>query len=206
MKLKDVIKGTKEFISVIADSVDGLSLENNDKNLAAAGCLQLSFEHHASIALLVENLHRGSAAALVRPQFEAFLRGAWLYRCATEAAATEFLHDKSPPSPATMISDLEQYDEFKSRVLSIFKDKMWNALCSYTHAGGLHVTRRISATEIIQNYSDQELIEMLEISNLVALYSAAELSAVTQNESTGNAIYAAYIEIPKHPDRQTDPA
>jgi hypothetical protein len=195
MELYVVLTGTKKYISVIAASVDNLSLNASEKNRAAAGCIHLAIGHHAAIALLVENQHFGSAAALVRPQFEAFLRGAWLRHCASDLVVNEFLDDKNPPSPDTMIKELEQIDDYKSLVLSLFKKKMWDALCSYTHAGGLHITRRISATEIIQNYSPEEIINMLEISNLLALYLAAEISGLTQNQNAGNKIYAAYLEL-----------
>lgn len=86
-----------------------------------------------------------------------------------------------------------------SGVLSLLKDKLWNGLCSYTHSGGLHVTRRISATEIVQNYSNDELIEMLEVCNLVTLITAAEILEIASSENALNLIYVAYTEIPKRP-------
>lgn len=98
-----------------------------------------------------------------------------------------------------MIKELEQHEFFKNGALSLLKDKLWNGLCSYTHAGGLHVTRRISATEIVQNYSDDELIEMLGVCNLVALISAAEILDIAPSDNALNSIYVAYTEIPKRP-------
>jgi hypothetical protein len=200
MVLDDVLAGTKKFIAVIADSIDDLSFDASDKNRAAAGCLQISIEHHASIELLVENVHhRGSAAALVRPQLEAFLRGAWLHRCATEQAATDFLNDKNPPGPTALIVALEQNEFFKNGALSMLKQKLWDGLCSYTHAGGLHVARRIAATEIVANYSDEEMIEMFEVCNLVALMASYEISEIAKSTGSSNPIYVAYKEIPKRP-------
>lgn len=200
MVLNSILAGTKKLISAIADGTDDLSIDGCDKNRAAAGCLQISIEHHASIELLIENLHhRGSAAALVRPQLEAFLRGSWLHRCATENEATAFLNDKDPPGPSDLITELEQHEFFKDGALTILKQKLWDGLCSYTHAGGLHVTRRISATEIVANYSDEEMIEMLEVCNLVALIAAYEITEIAQSTSSSNAIYEAYNEIPKRP-------
>ena len=187
MTLSEVLTGTLNLVTVIADSIDDLPVDRTDKNLAAAGCLHLSFEHHASIAVLVREMHRGSAATLVRPQLESFLRGAWLHRCATEQEASAFLNDKDPPGPSAMIKVLEQHDFYKSGSLSTLKAKAWNGLCSYTHAGGLHVTRRLSATEIVQNYSEEELIEMLELSNLVALIASSEIGAIARNDEAGSA-------------------
>jgi hypothetical protein len=187
--LNDVIVSTKKFISVFADSVDNLTIEDATyKNRAAAGCIHLAIGHHAAIALLVEQQHFGSAAALVRPQFEAFLRGAWLHRCASEAKAEEFLNDIDPPKTTTIISELEQIEDFKDRVLTLSKQKMWGALCSYTHGGGLHIQRTISDSEIIQNYSDDEMIDMLKISNLLALYSAAEVAEIKQRKDVGKSL------------------
>jgi hypothetical protein len=196
MALNDVLVFTKKFISVIQDGADGLSLEGNDKDRAAAGCLQISIDHHAAIELLIEYGHRGSAAALVRPQFEAFLIGAWLHRCATDQKARKFLEDKNPPKLTAMIGELETYDYVKCG-LSILNQKIWKGLCSYTHTGGLHVARRLTPTKIIANYSDEEMMDMLEVSNLVALIASYEISELAKNKNSVNAIYAAYTDIPK---------
>ena len=199
MTLSEILTGTQNLVAAIGDSVDDLSVDRTHKNLAAAGCLHISLEHHASIAMLTREMHRGSAAALVRPQLESFLRGAWLHRSASEQAVDAFLKDVSPPSPGDMIEALEQHDFYKSGSLSALKAKAWNGLCSYTHAGGLHVTCRLSATEIVQNYDQEELIEMLELSNLVALIATCEIAEIARNDSICSPIYAAYRAIQGHP-------
>lgn len=196
MTLNEILAGTHQLISVIGDNVDDLPLEQNSKNVAAAGCLHLSIEHHASIALLVRyNYHRGSAAALIRPQFEAYLRGAWLHRCATEEEAEAFLNDKNPPDLPEMIKKIERNEYFKNGELSALKHKLWPALCSYTHAGGLHITRRVSATEIVSNYSDEEMMEMLQVSNFLALISTAKIAEITHSNHILKPIVTAYDGI-----------
>ena len=53
----------------------------------AEGCLDVALEHHRAIVLLISHALYGSAFALIRLLFEAYMmRGLWLHRCASEAA------------------------------------------------------------------------------------------------------------------------
>jgi hypothetical protein len=196
MTLQSVIEGTQNFINLIGDSIDDVDFEWSNKNIAAAGCLHIALEHHGAIALLVKESHKGSAAALVRPLFESVLRGSWLYECATDEQAESFLNDKIPDLGA-IVKDLETKPFFKEMKIANLKKRIWGGLCSYTHSGGLHVTRRVSSSEVTQNYSDEEIVEMLMLSNMIALMGSYELCLMLDKIDTANLIWASYKEIPQ---------
>ena len=59
----------------------------------SANCFDVSLEYQKAIVLLIENKLIGSAFSLVRLQFEAYIRGLWLIRCATEPEIEKFKQD-----------------------------------------------------------------------------------------------------------------
>lgn len=199
MALQETLEATKNFSNVIGESIDNIDLKWTNKNISAAGCFHIALEHHGAIALLVLKYHRGSASALVRPLFESVLRGSWLYECASDEEASGFLDDVDPPSPGKIVKLLEEKPFFKSMKISEIKNKIWSGLCSYTHSGGLHVTRRFSSTEVIQNYRDEEVEEMLEACNILALIAAYELCQMLEINEAVTKIWESYCAIPKCP-------
>lgn len=199
MPLPEILEATQIFSDVIGEAIDNINFDLNNKNLSAAGCLHIALEHHGAIALLVRESHLGSASALVRPLFESVLRGSWLYECASEEEALRFLNDEDPPSTGNIIKLLEEKSFFKKMEISGIKNKIWAGLCSYTHSGGLHVTRRFSSTEVIQNYTDEEVEEMLEVSNILVFIAAYELCQMLEINEVFTKIWESFHAIPKCP-------
>ena len=54
-----------------------------------------SMEHYRGISLLVSEGAFGSAAALLRSQFECYVRSIWMYYCATEDELAKFGKDQT---------------------------------------------------------------------------------------------------------------
>lgn len=64
---------------------------------AAAGCLLIAQDHHHAIVVLLASRIYASVFALIRIQFEAYIRGEWLSLCASDLEVTKFLHGDEPP-------------------------------------------------------------------------------------------------------------
>jgi hypothetical protein len=67
--------------------LDGLKIAqlSVSKRVQLAGaCWHVALEHGQAIVMLTEDALHGSALALVRPVFEAYVRGMWLMHCASE--------------------------------------------------------------------------------------------------------------------------
>jgi len=62
----------------------------------SAALLQLSLEHFGAIVVLLQNQLNGSAAALMRLQYEALIRGMYFYQCASESEAERLCQTISP--------------------------------------------------------------------------------------------------------------
>ena len=196
MTLQSLLESSFEFVNVLNEKVDLLEIKNNPRNRAASACLHLSFEHHASILLLLNLGHSGSAFALLRAQLESYVRGVWLNRCATDDEVDLFISDKLKNSGfgtlVKAIENIENIEVFQQGTLSKIKRKGWDALCSYAHGGGRQVTRRNTEEEITSNYSDEEKIEVIETANLFALLASAESAEISRSEALANEVYMEY--------------
>ncbi len=192
MTLQSLLESSFEFVNVLNEKVDLLEIKNNPRNRAASACLHLSFEHHASILILLNLGHSGSAFALLRAQLESYVRGVWLNRCATDDEVDLFISDKLNPGFGTLVKAIENIEVFQQGTLSKIKREGWDALCSYAHGGGRQVTRRNTEEEITSNYSDEEKIEVIETGNLFALLASAESADISRSEALANAVYMEY--------------
>jgi hypothetical protein len=143
--------------------------------------LALAQEHHYSIVFLVENHLRGSAFALVRPAFEAYIRGEWLALCATDTIVESFWAGGKPPKIDKLLAELEQTPAFSENVLSSIKARSWRAMCDYTHTGGRHIQRWNSAYAIEANYDDGETLEVLSFSAIIGSLSVLGLATLAGN-------------------------
>lgn len=97
MSLQQSISQSAKWVNSCSDLVDGVIVKSEDRYRIAAGLFHLSMEHHGSIHLLIVNKHYGSAFALLRPQLEAFIRGAWFHHCANNKHIDEYKNDREPP-------------------------------------------------------------------------------------------------------------
>lgn len=114
-----------------------------------------------------------SAFALMRAMFEAYVRGEWLGFCATETQVERFLRGKDVPRFQAMIDAIEATDGFEDQHLSALKRQRWNALCGYTHTGGIHVQRWQTEKSVEPIYSREEVLEVLYFAELVLVLSSA---------------------------------
>jgi hypothetical protein len=79
------IQYSQSLIRWLDSAIDGVELQANDRVRIAGACLDLAMEHHKAIVVLAAHQLFGSAFALARPVFEAYVRGVWLHRCASRA-------------------------------------------------------------------------------------------------------------------------
>lgn len=144
----------------------------NDRAIIVAGCLSVSLEHHKSIVLTTTAGYFSSAFALVRLQFEAYIRGAWTSYCATDKEVDTYKNDKLEVRIGTMIAQLEEKEAFNIGVLSNIKSESWTAMNSFTHTGVLPINRYFNSTEIGPNFPPEEIKGTLDFADSFALLAA----------------------------------
>ena len=163
--------------------IEGLSIPTNDRAVIVAACQDVAREHHKSIVLTtIESLH-GSAFALIRIEFEAYVRGQWLRYCASDDEVARFKErDRLDKKFGEIIGDLEGHEAFNVGVLSNIKSESWQAMNSFTHTGLLQVVRRISATEIGSNYPEEEIVGTLDFADSIAILAVLAIVNVATGE------------------------
>src|SRR5262245_9929596 len=150
MSLAKKIEISAEWIAACNARLNGALTNASDRTRVAAGLLHLCLEHHEAIQLLIsarpDPLY-GSACALLRPQFEVFVRGVWFHRCADEQELGNFINHCEPPRIDKLILAIESVPGYEEGLLKAIKKKVWTVMCSYTHGGFMQVASRNTATE-----------------------------------------------------------
>ena len=189
MRIEPQLRKSQQLIQWLDSKVDGLEIPSNDRMRLAAGCLDMALEHHKSIILLTANSLHGSAAALVRLLFEAYVRGVWLLYCASEQEIEQFKEDKLVKMFGQLIAELETHEAFNVGTLSHVKHTSWKAMNSFTHTGLYQVVRRNTLEKIRANYTDKELIDALETANSCGILTAFAIEGMAGNEEFALAVF-----------------
>ncbi|MCL6250844.1 hypothetical protein M3P36_07290 [Altererythrobacter sp. KTW20L] len=124
----------------IRDNLVGIEMKGDHRHRIPSQLLDLAIEHATGILNLIAANISASAFALVRSEFECFVRGAWLYHCASDAEIETFIaKDRIDPSFGAMIEAIEQKPGFDSKFLSMVKDSAMKAMHGYQprHPAGL---------------------------------------------------------------------
>lgn len=149
--------------------------------------LQLPESTIMRFVLLEKHLY-ASSYALMRVAFDAYVRGMWLANCATEEQVQKFLKGekmKEMNKIQTLVDGIEQAEVFRDQNLSALKNRIWSALCDYTHTGGRQVQRWNTSDGIEPNYSREEVLEVLRFSDIVVTFSTLGLINLIKDESLG---------------------
>ncbi len=161
------------FSDFLVETIESAGAAECDDQLGAVqAAAELSFEHAHALRVLFEAGVPNSAAAMLRLQYEALLRSAWLLYGATDnrlAKATAPLTAeaaqaaKNLRSAEDMLLDLERAlkaaPELRGLVLPLreIRDVSWQAMNSFVHAGLHPLTRGKSgfptklASDLVKN-------------------------------------------------------
>lgn len=159
-------------MSSLNRKMDGLKIKNSTSSRASAALLQLSLEHFGAIIVLLQKHLNGSAAALVRLQYEALIRGFYYFQCASESETEKFFSGEEPPKIKAMIENLEMTPGFTSGVLSRVHSREWKTMNSYTHGGAAQVQRRYAGSDLANHYSEVDRLDILKAAKGMALMAA----------------------------------
>lgn len=189
------------WMEVCTKLIDGLEIGRSINNRVAASLLHLSIEHQKAICVLVGvgNV-TGSAFALVRPEFEAYIRGVWFNRCASEKQVNSFVAGNDPAPLNEQIRSIEKTQGFTHGALMMQKKQLWKHLNDYTHGGASQVKARNRENEIVSNYHKDHVNWLLNKSADISFLSCLEMAGVGKNHQLADNLLNAYREIyPKTP-------
>jgi hypothetical protein len=181
MTIQAALARSSDLSDWIDSSIHGIEIPSGDREVMAAALFDQAHEHHKAIQLLLKNSFVGSAFSLVRPTLETFVRGVWLLWCASDKEVENFARDKiNEKSFGSLVQEIEARPGYDVGVLSKVKKDAWSAMCSYAHGGYLQAVRRITPDQITANYSEDEILEVINASSTIALLAASELFAMVK--------------------------
>lgn len=194
-RLIEAIDKSKRWMFKYSSLIDGLDFSTTNRSRVVISLHHLCIEHHTGIHTLVDNGVAGSAFALLRPQFEAYLRGVWYYLCAGDRQVEKFLGGENPPRVSSLILDLDKKAVFDEGLLNRLRKEIWGNLNDFTHGGLIQVKARNIEGEISQNYKPNHIIGLITSSATLALLAGVGISAVTDRDSLAIDLHRAFKVI-----------
>ena len=172
-----------ELQKAISQELHGLSLSADLKTRLAGGCHFAALEHHSGIALLFSMQVCSPAFALLRPLFEAYVRGAWLSDCATDIEIADFASGNWQKTPLidALIKRLEQTPTFSDEILSKSKTMNWEAFCGFTHSGIQQVGLCLTSDSIEINCSAEQIDDALNFAGACAIMAGHAVATLADN-------------------------
>jgi hypothetical protein len=195
MQLDAALTQSEQWMTERVSLTDGIKFETTNRLRVAVALLHLSLEHQTGIHSLVNLGVIGSAFALLRPQFEAYVRGVWYHRCATDAQVSSFIGGEPPPKINVLIEEIEKLEAFDEKLLSATKRQIWPNLNDFTHGGPTQVKARCTVDEITQNYREEHIANLLTASATWSLLAGVALAAAMGTETLARELHAKYKSI-----------
>jgi hypothetical protein len=163
-------------IGWLADTLNGVQVPQGERFHISACCFDISLEHHYSIVTLASKGFIGSSFALVRPQFEAYVRGLWFHHCASAADVASFKNGRLDKTFGQLLQALGQVDGFKEGMLSQTKHASWDKMNDFTHGGFRHVTRRTTGDTVQPTFEESEIRAGLRYSQGICFLAALAIA------------------------------
>jgi hypothetical protein len=188
MSIDAALANSAELSNWLDNSIHKLQTQPyGDREWMAATLLDQVHEHHKAIQLLLKSSFTGSAFSLFRPAFETYVRGVWLLRCACDKQVEDFKKDTVKKFIGELIGEIERLPEYDVGTLSKVKREALGAMHSYTHGGYLQAVRRMTPDQIKPNYSEGEMLEVINSSDTVALLAASEIFSMARRNDLNEA-------------------
>ncbi len=172
---------SSEWMKGCGSLVDGVSFETTSRLRVSVSLFHLCVEHQKGIHVLVEHGVIGSAFVLLRPQYEAYIRGMWFHRCATDDQVLRFLDGKEPPKVRDLEEAVQKLEGFEKKVLGEYRKEIWRNLNDFTHGGTIQVKARNTKDEIISNYFPEHIAGLLQLAATLSLLASVAIASATNN-------------------------
>jgi hypothetical protein len=168
---------------------------NDQRSVVAMTLMDLAHDHAQSITILIEERYYSSAAALLRAQYEAFLRGSWVRLCATEEELKWFVQKDALKKEGAkrlldakqMVRDLESVRDWEGSLEDIH-EHVRTILNSFTHGGMHQVMARFDGKSITPTPDFEQLCGTIQFSALIAFQGFCQIAEVSQSHELSAAL------------------
>ena len=195
MVLELQLEKSAEWMKNCISLVDGVNFETTNRLRVSVSLFHLCVEHQTGIHVLVDHGVIGSAFALIRPQFEAYLRGIWFHRCATETQISGFLVGEEPPKIKIIMEDEQKLEGYEEGALGKAKKEIWRNLNDFTHGGAIQVKARNTKDEISSNYRPEHIAGLLQSAATLSLLAGIAIASAVSNNELANNLSSLYQRL-----------
>ncbi|RYY83029.1 MAG: hypothetical protein EOO15_22060 [Chitinophagaceae bacterium] len=167
-----------EISRFIAATLGSTASLNRSERLAIAS-LNLCLDHREATLLLATHGARSSAFAMMRPVFEACVRGCWFGFVATESQINAMFADRFSPKLEKMVRAIGEQEPALKVLWSIattFKEQ----LDHFTHGSGSQLARWYNHEALAPNHTASEVIDVLRFIDTIALIACAAREKLCQ--------------------------
>ena len=198
--MNEVQEELRTVVAWISEQTSGMPLPPDRRARMALGCLDLAIEHQAGICLLADKSLWGSVYALVRCMFDAFVRGVWLARCASELELESFELAGLRGKPfRDLVDEVERALGHSRGVLSKLRTSSWAIFSDFTNAGADPGRRRGDPNGNGRNYPAADTDQALRLATALGLLSATELAALSGHRDVALACKARVVKFATNP-------
>lgn len=178
----DYLEDALGILNTINSEINKINCAERSDRLIYSSCLYSNaLDHSRAIQSLLRAEVCSSAFALLRANFESYIRAAWLQHCASNTQIEIFGKNKGIKRKITDTKDIQFFELVKElekklempKYLSAIQRRSWSALNSYTHGGYHQVSRCIKEDAITNNFSREEKYEVMEFSLMLSGLSLA---------------------------------
>ncbi|CAM2818197.1 MULTISPECIES: DUF6988 family protein [Vibrio] len=170
-----ILESAENWVKSYESLLHGMELNPEHKKVVPLALLHLALEHNAAIVKLVRLGFHGSAFALLRPQRDAFLRGIWLFRCASESQLSKFMAGREPPGTKVLFEQLEQTQGYRHAHLSELMAEIKTHLHDFTHGGLYQSASRDKGSRIAGGHSELQIEWLLRQTLVLSFLTALEV-------------------------------
>ena len=183
--LRRKVRQALDFSIEVSDLIDrhhpNLVPINGPHVAVAVASFMQSLDHRNSVILLVAHGARSSAAAMIRPIFEAYYRGIWALKVAKKAQIQEIFGDF--PRIPTLDAVLQQLRKNEETSALAGYDS-WKVAGDYVHSGPLQLSRWLSHNSIEPLHPDSDVLDMLELSDFCGLLTAIAVNEACERDTS----------------------
>lgn len=178
----------------LQEKLYGRSFDRKPQTYIAATYLAITLETHQPIAVLLRENLRGSAIALVRVEFESFVRGLWVLECCDDQKAIDVYDGKFHISIDMMIKQIETKPAYAHKMLSRFKKATWPMMSQFAHTGRQQLLRWTSDDEVSPLHTDEEMLRVSNSGALFACLAAMYMAGIYNDQELTEACVAKLHE------------
>lgn len=169
-----------ESLDWLDRNINGLPVRGGLRNHLAVASFDLVHEIARAVYRLLREDVAGrtqprAAGALIRPAFEALIRGVWFRSGASEKDLSRFTEGRLNKEASAQLQSIRTSSPDLYGYLKRIKDRHWSNMSEYAHANGQSVMRGIDGSEIKSCVSEDQIQGLAAVAELLALLSGVVL-------------------------------